>query len=73
MNKKILTILFLLILSEKNFTILMSFICGYLIGYYSFDIFRPTKKPKQEIIEFFVSYNKKYGFSDQGLKKDESI
>ena len=51
----------------------MSFICGYLIGYYSFDIFRPTKSPNKKQFNFFVSYNKKYGFSDQGLKKDESI
>ena len=51
----------------------MSFISGYLIGYYSFDIVRLTKKSKQEIIELFISYNKKYGFSYQELKKDESI
>ena len=58
---------------KKFLFFLMSFICGYLIGYYSFDIFRPIKKSEQEIIEFFLSYNKKYGFSDQGLKKDEFI
>ena len=61
-----------MVLSEKHFITLMSFISGYLIGYYSFDIVRPTKKSKQEITELFISYNKKYGFSYQELKKDES-
>ena len=61
MNKKILILLFLFTMSETLFTTLISFVCGYCVGYYFYELLRP-KKPKEEILKFFSSYNRKNGF-----------
>lgn len=47
--------LLLIIVSEKVFIFVCSFLFGYGIGYYSFNLLRP-KRPKDEIIDFFLSY-----------------
>ena len=48
-------------MSETLFTTLISFVCGYCVGYYFYELLRP-KKPKEEILKFFSSYNRKNGF-----------
>ena len=48
-----------MIMSEKMFVIVGAFLCGYCIGYYSFEIFKYENR-KEEIQELFFSYNKKY-------------
>ena len=53
------TFLFM-VMSERMFVIVGTFLFGYCLGYYSFEIFK-YKNKKHEINEFFSSYNKKYG------------
>ena len=48
-----------MIMSEKIFVIVGAFLCGYCIGYYSFEIFKYENR-KEEIHELLFSYNKKY-------------
>ena len=48
-----------MIMSEKMFVIVGAFLCGYCIGYHSFEIFK-YKNRKEEIHEFFLSYSRKY-------------
>ena len=50
----------MVIMSEKMFIELGAFGFGYCLGYYSFEILK-YKNQKEEIHEFFLSYNKKYG------------
>ena len=50
----------MMIMSEKMFIELGAFGFGYCLGYYSFEILK-YKNQKEEIHEFFLSYNKKYG------------
>ena len=59
-QKFILTIFFLMSLSEKLFIIASSFVFGYYIGYYSYNFFK-LKKPKDEINIFILRYNVKHG------------
>ena len=40
--------------------IVAAFLFGYCFGYYLFEIFK-YKNQKDDIVEFFSSYNKKYG------------
>ena len=49
-----------MIMSEKMFVLLGAFVFCYYVGYYSFEILK-YKNQKEEIHEFFLSYNKKYG------------
>ena len=54
-------VIFLLMgMSETMFIIVDAFLFGYCLGYYSFKIFK-YKNKKNEINDFFSSYNKKYG------------
>ena len=46
-------------MSERMFVIVGTFLFGYCLCYYSFEIFK-YKNKKHEINEFFLSYNKKY-------------
>ena len=46
-------------MTEKMFIIIGTFLFGYCLGHYSFDIFK-YKNRKHEIHEFFLSYDKKY-------------
>ena len=68
MNKKILILLFLISISETFFIPLISFVCGYCAGYYFYDLIRP-KNSTEDIVQFFSSYNKKYGFVSSYAKK----
>ena len=72
MNKKILSLLLLFCISETFFIVLISFACGYCVGYFFYDIIRPRKKSEEEIIQFFLSYNKKHGFANRSFSKNES-
>ena len=50
-----------MIMSENFFEVFAgAFVFGYCLGYYSFEILE-YKNRKEEIHEFFPSYNKKYG------------
>ena len=49
-----------MVMSERMFIIVGTFVFGYCLGYYAFEIFK-YKNKKHEINEFFSSYNKKYG------------
>ena len=53
-------ILVLMFVSQSMFLIIAVFLCGYCFDYYSFEIFK-YKNQKSDIIDFFSSYNKKYG------------
>ena len=68
MNEKILSLL-LFAISETFFVALLSFVCGYCVGYYFYDIISPRKKSEEEIIQFFLSYNKKHGFANRSCSK----
>ena len=59
-QKFILTMFFLMSLSEKLFIIASNFVFGYCIGYYSYNFFKP-EKPKDEIIDFILRCNIKHG------------
>ena len=61
MKQTTLYITFLLLaMSEKMFIIVSSFLFGYCIGYYSFELVK-SKNPKYEIHDFFLSYDKRNG------------
>ena len=47
-----------MIMSGKMFVLLRTFIFGYCLGYYSFEILK-YKNRKEEIHEFSLGYNKK--------------
>ena len=47
-------------MSERMFVIVGTFLFGYCLCYYSFEIFK-YKNKKHEINEFFSRCNKKYG------------
>ena len=47
---------------------MISFVCGYCAGYYFYDLIRP-KNFTEDIVQFFSSYNKKYGFVSSYAKK----
>ena len=49
-----------MIMSEKMFVVVGAFVFGYCLRNYSFEILK-YKNRKEEIHEFFASYNKKYG------------
>ena len=68
MNKKLLILLILFTISETFFICLISFVCGYCVGYYFYDLFKP-KNPAEEILNFFPSYNRKYGFAYSNIRK----
>ena len=68
MNKKLLILLILLTKSETFFIRLNSFVCGYCVGYYFYDLLRP-KHPAEEILQFFSNYNRKHGFVDSNIRK----
>ena len=61
MKQTTLYIIFLLLAtSEKMFIIVSSFLFGYCIGYYYFELVK-SKNWKYEIHHFFLSYNKRNG------------
>ena len=61
MKQTTLYIIFLiLVMSEKMFVIVSSFLFGYCIGYHSFELVK-SKNRKFEIHDFFLSYNKRNG------------
>ena len=68
MNKKLLILLILLTKSETFFICLNSFVCGYCVGYYFYDLLRP-KHPAEAILQFFSNYNRKHGFVDSNIRK----
>ena len=49
-----------MIMSKKMFIVLGTFVFGYSLGYYLFEILKYENR-KEEIHEFFLSFNKKYG------------
>ena len=58
-EQKILILIFLFSISETFFIPLISFVCGYCVGYYFYDLIRP-KNSAEDIVQFFSSYNRKY-------------
>ena len=59
-QNKIYVILLLLAMSEKMFVIVGSFLFGYCVGYYSFELVKYRNR-KNEIHDFFLSCNKNDG------------
>ena len=51
--------------------VLGAFVFSYCLGYYSFEILK-YKNRKEEIHEFFASYNKKYGSKVLAKKLNET-
>ena len=47
-------------MSQKMFIIISSFVFGYCIGYYSFELLK-RRNPKDEINDFILSHNRKNG------------
>ena len=60
MKNCLMIILVLMFVSQSMFLIIAAFLCSYCFGYYLFEIFK-YKNQKGDIIEFFSSYDKKYG------------
>ena len=61
MKQTTVYIIFLgMVMSEKMFIIVSSFLFGYCVGYYSFELVK-SKNRKYETHGFFLSYNKKNG------------
>ena len=50
-------IFLLMVVSEKMFIIVSSFLFGYCVGYYSFELVE-SRNWKFKIHDFFLSYNK---------------
>ena len=55
-------------MSEKMFIIIGSFMFGYCIGYYSFELVK-SKNWKSEIYDLFLSYNKRNGLQRRSINK----
>ena len=72
MNNKIISLLLLFCTSETFFIALTSFVCGYCAGYYFYELVRPRRRAEDEIINFFLSYNRKHGFVNHSSRKNES-
>ena len=53
------------------FMIIGAFIFGYCLGYYLFEIFK-YKTQKEEINNFFSSYNKKYGVQHRTFDRENA-
>ena len=61
-------IILLLTMSQKMFIIISSFVFGYCIGYYSFELLK-RRNPKDEINDFILSYNRKKGIQRRVFDK----
>ena len=61
-------IILLLTMSEKMFIIISSFVFGYCIGYYSFELLK-RRNPKDEINDFILSYTRKKGIQRRVFDK----
>ena len=57
-----------MVMSEKMFIIVSSFLFGYCVGYYSFELVK-SKNQKYGIHDFFLNYNKKMANSVESLIK----
>ena len=55
-------------MSEKMFIIVSSFMFGYCIGYYSFELVK-HRNTKDEINDFILSYNRKNGIQRRVFDK----
>ena len=53
MENKIILLLLLFSISETFFIALTSFVCGYCIGYYFYELVRPRRRAEGEIVIFF--------------------
>ena len=49
-----------MVMPEKMFIIVSSFLFAYCVGYYSFELVK-SKNWKYEVHDFFLSYNNKNG------------
>ena len=61
-------IILLLAMSEKMFIIVSSFVFGYCIGYYSFELLK-RRNTKDKINDFILSYNRKNGIQRRVFDK----
>ena len=67
MKQTTVYIIFLLLaMSEEMFIIVTSFLFGYCVGYYTFELIK-SKNQKYEIHDFFLSYNKKMAYRVESL------
>ena len=74
MKKELLLIsLVLLNISETIFIALVSFICGFYIGYYVCELMHLKTTIKDEAEQIFLRYNKKYGFAIRSNPKYEHM
>ena len=60
MNQKFIVIVLSMSLSEDMFIFISSFVFGYCVGYYFYNLFK-LKILKDEIIDFILRYNIKHG------------
>ena len=61
-------ILVLMFVSQSMFLIIAAFLCSYCFGYYLLEMFN-YKNQKADIIDFFSSYNKKYGLKHKNFDR----
>ena len=61
-------IILLLAMSEKMFIIVSSFVFGYCIRYYSFELLK-RRNTKDKINDFILSYNRKNGIQRRVFDK----
>ena len=67
MKQTTVYIIFLsLAMSEEMFIIVTSFLFGYCVGYYTFELIK-SKNQKYEIHDFFLSCNKKMAYRVESL------
>ena len=59
-TKKFYVLFIMMFMPEKMFLLIGPFVFGYCFGYFTFEMFK-YKNRKEEIHEFFLGYNKKYG------------
>ena len=65
MKQTTVYIIFLsLAMSKEMFIIVTSFLFGYCVGYYTFELIK-SKNQKYEIHDFSLSYNKKNGIQSR--------
>ena len=70
MNTKLLILLLFFIISETFCICLLGFVFGYLVGYYSYE-YVTAKRGRNEIHQFFLSYNRKNGIAISTIRKPQ--
>ena len=71
MNQKFIVTILLISLSEDMFIFISSFMFGYCVSYYTYNVFKP-KSVKDEIIDFILRYNIKHGIVNKKSRTNKN-